>query len=127
MPRDTKKLQRSVRIPERTLQIIEAVARLEGTSPGEKMTEYLRRYVTELIIKGEIPSEILQQEAVLTDFDLLKDFLNCLLDTGGHDGFSLAEIAGMLGRESDKELLELVKKLKNGNGSKEKKPSGVKP
>jgi len=112
MPRDAKKVQRTVRVPERTLQIIEAVARLEGASPGEKMTEYLRRFVNELMIKGEIPSEILQQEAIFADFDLLKDFLNCLLDSGEHKGFNLPEIAKILGRESEEDLLNLVNRLK---------------
>lgn len=50
--------------------------------------------------------------------DLLRGFLNTLIDTNGHDGYSIAEISEVLGRKSDREVISLVQKLRNGNGSK---------
>jgi len=49
--------------------------------------------------------------------DLLKGFLNLLIETGTYNGYSLAEIAEILGRESDRELIALVEKIRNGNGN----------
>lgn len=106
----------TIRLADRTDRIIKAVASVEGVAAAEKTAEYVRRYVNELIMKGEISADILEQAEEESDLQLLKDFLNALLDTGGHNGFSLAEIAEILGRESDQELVELLAKLKpNGN------------
>jgi hypothetical protein len=45
---------------------------------------------------------------------LLIGFLNCLLDTHDHDGYSLAEIGSILGRASgDRDLIELIDRLQS--------------
>jgi hypothetical protein len=44
-------------------------------------------------------------------FDLLVEFVNYLIDHSDHDGYSLSEISGILGRPSDKGLVDLVQKL----------------
>ena len=55
------------------------------------------------------------------DFTLLIGFLNCLLDTYDHDGYSLAEIGAILGRKTgDRDLIELIDKLQSSI-----KPEGV--
>lgn len=45
---------------------------------------------------------------------LLIGFLNCLLDTHDHDGYSLTEIGSILGRASgDRDLIELIDRLQS--------------
>jgi hypothetical protein len=50
--------------------------------------------------------------------ELLRGFLNSLIDTNSHNGYSIAEISEVLGRQSDRDVILLVQKLRNGNGSK---------
>ena len=46
--------------------------------------------------------------------ELLIGFLNCLLDTSDHDGYSLAEIGEILSRPNgDKDLVQLIDRLQS--------------
>jgi hypothetical protein len=119
MPKSSgdKKIQKTVRISSRSAKIIDAVAKREGTTPAETIDEYLRRFINELVMKGEIPTELIEG-SLIEDFERLKEFLNNLIDHNGDHNFNLAEIADILGRESDAGLLDLVNKLKNRNATK---------
>ncbi len=61
--------------------------------------------------------DIAQQSETL---ELLLGFLNYLIDHCDHDGYSLAEISQVLGRDSDRELVAMVKKLQDGSVVKSK-------
>ena len=109
-----------VTLPEGIYRGLEKLSGLEGSNPTSLSNTVVAQYVREAIQNGilqigdleEPASDRSAQEAL----DLLIGFLNSLIDTGTHNGYSLAEIAEILGRSSDKELIALVEKLQNGDG-----------
>ena len=109
-----------VTLPEGIYRGLEKLSGLEGSNPTSLSNIVVAQYVREAIQNGilqigdlgEPASDRSAQEAL----ELLTGFLNSLINTGTYNGYSLAEIAEILGRSSDKELIALVEKLQNGDG-----------
>lgn len=99
-----------------TRQHLEALADGEGRS----LSNLIERLVLSALKSRRSRSEKTSDAETL---ELLIGFLNYLLDHHDHDGYSLAEIGAILGRETgDKDLIALIAKLQNGNAK-----TGVKP
>lgn len=62
----------------------------------------------------DLPLDLPLEEA----FNILRGFLNALIDRGRPNGYSLAEIAEILDQPSDQGLITIVEKIGNGNGER---------
>ena len=66
----------------------------------------------------ESPDHREEEFSLVDRFTLLQGFLNCLIDTSDRDGYSLAEIAEILGQPNDQGLIAVVEKISNENGER---------
>lgn len=112
----TKKPRISIVVDESLFQRLERMAESEERSLSNLVLKMVKDSLDKPARGGGQPAGSQDAETL----QLLIDFLNCLLDTRDYNGFSLAEIADILGRDDAKELVALFKKLKNGNGSTQK-------
>ncbi len=100
------------------LEKLERYAESIGSKVAIEASRLLTNSIDELEQSGLIPPPPPPQQNE-EQLALLKDFLNVLLDTNGHNGFSLAEIADMLGRDNDRALVELIAKIRRNGGNKQ--------
>lgn len=119
MSEKKQKKRFNITLPDGDYQDLQRLAKARGDDTATRAAYFVQRSLEESRERGEIPaiSDLPNDEALT----LLIGFLNALLDTGSHNGYSLAEISEILGRENDRELIVLVEKIRNGNGDKNRK------
>lgn len=100
--------------PELQPDIIAAATAFErGCGLDHEQTEQLRNF-SENQFAIWLGLECIAEERAGQDaeiLELLTGFLNNLINTRDHDGYSLSEISKLLGRSSDRDLVNLVLKL----------------
>lgn len=105
----------NIGLPRGVLEKLERYANSRGSKVASDATYLLTRLLDDMDAEGKIPEASPEELSAEESLDILVGFLNSLVDEGNHNGYSLAEVAEILGREDDKALTEMVKKL-NGNG-----------
>ena len=110
----------NVGLPDGILGKLKRYAQSRTDNPSAVAAYLLTRILDDLEEQGKIPpqppSDITDTEAL----ELLIGFLNSLIKSGTHNGYSLAEIAEILGHSNDTELIDLVEKIQNSNPRKER-------
>jgi DNA-directed RNA polymerase specialized sigma24 family protein len=115
----------NIGLPDGIVDKLERYAKSRKSKAATEATYLLTRVLDDLDDQGKIPHD--DQEKVLHKgnglstqeaLELLKGFLNSLIDTASHDGYSLAEIAEILERDSDRDVIELVNKVGNGENNR---------
>lgn len=86
---------------------------------GESITEVISRWTATTARELGIDEKARGDESPPeTDREVLIGFLRCLILTGDHDGYSLAEIAQIIGMRSDREVVDFVERVKKSREDK---------